>query len=300
MPIQFSRNRNGFAVAKVHYSADPEKDAAWVEREKKGMPEWAWRKEMEMDPSAASGKLVFPELVRWAQHLYVPLHKVVVDAYIPEWWPRYAGFDWGRTNPSAIELCAISPQGTIIFYWEMYREDLKPQEIDAIMKSHPDWERILFVGHDPSMLNMTGFGGGVRSGSGDEEKALAHIFHEMGWPLVPGIRGDDVTFTQELYRAWTDLTNPKIIITHACPNLWHELNNLRHEELNTISINKKNDPERIVPKANHAFHAIKYLLRLNPSPPSLEENRSYLTNDERARLPHRPAKVYDDVLGEYA
>ena len=128
---------------------------------------------------------------------------------------------------------------------------------------------------------------------------MADSFQEMGWPMVPGIRGDDVTFTQEIYKAWTDLDNPRIVITHGCPNLWHELRNLRHEELNTISINKKNEPEKIVPKANHAFHAIKYLLRLNPAPPSLEENRRFLTNDQRAYLPSRPTQPVDDYLGAY-
>lgn len=305
MTIQFRRNRNGFAVATIHYSSDPEKDEAWVARERQGMPDWSWRKEMEMDPSAAAGKLVFPELVKWAPHIYVPLSKVVKGGVIPDWWPRYAGFDWGRRNPSAIELCAVTPDDVLVFYWELYRANLKPHQLDRIMKAHPDWGRIELIGHDPSMVSMTSWGGGVRGE--DEERTLADTFAEFGWPMCPGLRGDDVAFSQELYASWRNLDSPKVVITHACPNLWKELNGLRHEELNVISINKKNDPEQIVKKGNHAFHAIKYIVRLNPSGPDFKESREHMPAEQRVQQYTPPEKrrerdeeFLDEHLGAFA
>ena len=157
--LTVARKKNGFTIARVHYSADPEKaKQEWIAKEKRGMPDWAWRKEFEMDPYAASGKPVFPELPSWTEYIHKPLHHVVKDGIIPSWWPRYAGFDWGGSNPSAFELATISPSGTIIFYWEYYRAKQKPQEINTAIQAHPDWEDLIFVAHDPSMRSMLQWG----------------------------------------------------------------------------------------------------------------------------------------------
>jgi hypothetical protein len=299
--LTIAKNKNGFTIARVHYSADPEKaKQEWIAKEKKGMPDWAWRKEFEMDPYAASGKPVFPELPRWAEYVYKPLHHVVKDGVIPSWWPRYAGFDWGGSNPSAFELATISPTGTIIFYWEYYRAKQKPQEINAAIQAHPDWEDLVFVAHDPSMRTMLQWGGGVGKGDREQIKTLGDMFTEFGWPLVPGRAGDDVAFAQALYKAWQNLEDPKVIITHACPKLWWELNHLRHDELNQSQVMKKNEPERIVQKDNHAFDAIKYLIQTHPAGPDGAEIWDSMTKEQKVKYPKKyrdEEEVYDPYLG---
>ncbi len=306
IPLGFRRNENGFAVWPVHYSMDPAKATPeWKESEQSGMPRWMWRKEYEMDPYASSGAPAFPDISKWQQYIYRPLSDVVPDGIIPEWWPRYAGFDWGRRNPSAVLFCTVRPDGVIIFYWEMYQKNLEPQQIHAKVSLHPDWPKVLkgFVGCDPSMFSMTPRGGGLRgSDKSEDEKALADMFILFGWPMVPGMRGDDITFIQELYKAWSNLDRPRIIITHSCPNFWWELNHLRHDELNTKQINKKNLPEKLVAKDNHAFHAAKYLLRLNPSRPNIDDEWEYLDSEQRAQIKRPPKEEYmdDPYLGALA
>ena len=305
IPLGFRRNKNGFAVFPVHYSMDPEKATPeWAEREKKGMPGWMWRKEYEMDPYAASGKPAFPDLNQWKKHIYLPLDLAVPGGIIPDWWPRYAGFDWGSSNPTALEFATVRPDGVIVFYWELYRKNLTPNEIDATAKAHPDWRKIVFVAHDPSMVSMTPRGGGISAGQKNaEEKALADIFALKGWSMVPGTRGDDVTFVQNLYAAWANLEKPRVIITHSCPNLYWELEHLRHDELNTTQLNKKNVPEKLVDKDNHAFDAIKYLLRMNPQPPTSEDEWDYLSTEEKVQtINPRPREeiIEDPYLGALA
>lgn len=262
------------------------------------MPDWSWRKEFEMDPHAASGKPVFPELRQWEDRIFVPLRRVVKDGIIPDWWPRYAGFDWGRNNPTAFELATITPDGTLIFYWEYYQRDSKPHQTDAICKAHPDWEKITYVVHDPSMESMTAFGGGVRRE--DQEKSLSEIFSQLGWNLIPGRRGDDNAFATSLYRAWESLDNPKIIVTQSCPNLWNELVHLRFDELNTSQIMKRNTPEKIVDKDNHAFDAVKYLVMSHPPGPERKDIWENLTKEERVKSTYKPPQepAYDEIYGE--
>ena len=46
---------NGFVVASLHYSADPDKDDEWKEQASQNMSEERWAREMEIDWNAAGG-----------------------------------------------------------------------------------------------------------------------------------------------------------------------------------------------------------------------------------------------------
>ena len=66
--------KNGFTVARIHYSVDREKSTAeWITKEKKGMSEERWAREMEIDWSAAGGKLVFPFFHQFKDKIVVAL-----------------------------------------------------------------------------------------------------------------------------------------------------------------------------------------------------------------------------------
>src|SRR5919108_776291 len=74
-------NRHGIRVLRLHYSADPEKDAAWAERERAGMTDQArYRQEYEIDFAATLGQRVF------MLHDEATLEKSFL---IPESWTRY-------------------------------------------------------------------------------------------------------------------------------------------------------------------------------------------------------------------
>lgn len=75
--MMFRRTNRGNAVLRVHYSADPRKNAEWVEKEKrKYTRESNWNLEMEIRYDAKKGALVYPEFRE-------DLH-TIPDADIPE------------------------------------------------------------------------------------------------------------------------------------------------------------------------------------------------------------------------
>lgn len=63
MILPYRKNLNNkFAVVRIHYSADPEKDNPdWVAQAKEGMPENGWKREYEIDYTSYAGKIFYPE-----------------------------------------------------------------------------------------------------------------------------------------------------------------------------------------------------------------------------------------------
>jgi len=93
---------NGFVVIRTHYTADPARRGDWRLRESAkygGLRSWRWRKEQEIDPDAAAGRLVFEQ--------YNPDVHVILPFTPPDHWPRWLLFDPGWTNPAALTWVAV-------------------------------------------------------------------------------------------------------------------------------------------------------------------------------------------------
>src|SRR5207237_3621567 len=98
-------SRSGTPIVRLHYSADPERDANWVKAEKrKYTSQGAWDREQEIVHEAGGGELVFAEtLNRYAD-------KIIIrdpSFQMPPFWKTLAGFDHGKTNPTAFLLTRI-------------------------------------------------------------------------------------------------------------------------------------------------------------------------------------------------
>ena len=61
---------------------------------------------------------------------------------------------------------------------------------------------------------------------------------------------------------------------------------------------KKNEPERIVQKDNHAFDAIKYLIQTHPAGPDGAEIWESLTKEQKVKYP-RNHRDEDEFLDPY-
>jgi len=57
--MSLTHNKNTFDTLWLHYSADPEKNKAWAEERKKGIPEELWSQDMELDFSSSSSNRMF-------------------------------------------------------------------------------------------------------------------------------------------------------------------------------------------------------------------------------------------------
>ena len=90
------RNKNGFIIGYLHYSADETKDTAWVDEVKKGYPSLdIWRQEMELDFTKASGRRVYPDFkteFHVSRLLPIPYRSI------------WRGWDFGYHHPACIWL----------------------------------------------------------------------------------------------------------------------------------------------------------------------------------------------------
>jgi hypothetical protein len=85
--------KNGFTVARVHYSLDPLKNTpAWVAMAKQGMTERAWNREYELDYTIFAGKTFFPEFKEYN----------IADCIYQERETLYRSFDYGFHRPACL------------------------------------------------------------------------------------------------------------------------------------------------------------------------------------------------------
>jgi hypothetical protein len=91
--LTVEKNRNGFTIMRLHYTADPKKDLAWAQEMKRGYLTDIWNQEMELDFTKATGKRVFPEFMR-------ELHVREIEPIVNE--TVWRGWDFGYTRPACV------------------------------------------------------------------------------------------------------------------------------------------------------------------------------------------------------
>jgi hypothetical protein len=96
---------NGFAVAQVHYTADPEKrSAAWKAKASRGMPPRGWLREYEINFATPQGEPVFPEFQAGDMVRDV---RVLPGARLLRFW------DFGNVAPVCL-YCQLDPWGRLV------------------------------------------------------------------------------------------------------------------------------------------------------------------------------------------
>ena len=85
---------NGYAILRLHYSADPSRNEAWVKKEKASYPYLElWQQEMELDFISTAGKRVYPEFT-----MVNNLCDLKPERYNEIW----RGWDFGYTHPAVV------------------------------------------------------------------------------------------------------------------------------------------------------------------------------------------------------
>jgi hypothetical protein len=109
--LTLRRTKQGWAVPRVHYAADPALTAETVEalRAKAPTPAY-WRQEMEIVPDALEGQLVYPE--------FSPALHVIDDDQVPPRLTRYMAIDPHPRTPHAMLWAGVDAWGD----WYLYRE----------------------------------------------------------------------------------------------------------------------------------------------------------------------------------
>jgi hypothetical protein len=277
--VRIRRMPDGRSVYRVHYSADPERDAAWVERERnKYSSKGAWDREQEIIHEAGGGERIFAEtLARYEE-------KILIDPYTSNFrpsphWKILGGFDHGKANPTGAIVACIDHDGVIYILGEYYQPGLSPAQHRANLLALNGFSQAE-VYADPSIFYQT------QAQEDGKYKAIAELYADIGIAnLIPAPETHELLGMERILAHWHDLDRReptlKIVCPRekrdisrpifgvhndGCPNLLWELRRTRREELSATQLLVRNPTEKIVDKDNHLRDPLKYLCLALPAP----------------------------------
>lgn len=265
-----TRNKDGHRVIKLHYSADPEKNAAWVEKESAKIPggtsSLMWRREMEIDFGAGSGELVFPEF-------YDMEDEIVCDPFkLNDTYNFFGGFDWGVRNPTSFHVYAEAQDGTCYSVWEYYNVGQTVGAVARAIRECPFYDRLQWIAADPSIWTENqgrkdGFTS-VAAMMNDEDEVGPYIIDK----LMPAHDRSDVGGVAKFKAMWGQVP-AKFKIFRNCVNQINEFKNLKYPERKE----RTNETEKLLDKNNHTWDDAKYFVLSHPAGQVAEERPKFGT-----------------------
>lgn len=285
--LDIYRTKDGFTVARLHYTADPGRATdEWLRKTEKGYPGgragMAWRKEMEIDFTAYSGQLLCYDILTRYRHKIIKEVRFDICNY-------YGSLDWGRNNPASFHVYAVNPQKRIHSAYEIYLRDKSVPDFARLIKAAPQYEGLLWISADPSLWNRN-------QETKEGLRSLEDMFRENGIILTKGKSRDDTIAINELLDRWDrlDVREPTFTISPRCPKQRWEFERLRYKELTTAMIEKSNPYEQLMDKDNHSWDDFKYFISTwlviptvntepKPEPHSLAWDEARYSQDESWR-----------------
>ena len=262
------KTKDGFTVARLHYTADPDKDPAinpaWIENSLKGTPGGRnghlWRKEYEIDFSAYAGQLLCGQIIN--KHRDKIIKHVIAESL----WNFYGSMDWGRNNPASFHVYAVDRQGIIYSIYEIYLRDVSIPDFVSLIKACEWYQLLKWISADPSIWNNN-------QETKDGLRSLNDMFIDEGLTLFKASNRNEELAINELMDRWDklDTQEPGFIISPKCQKQVWEFENLRYQELSTAMLDRVNNKENLVDKDNHSWDDYKYFIstyfsNANPEP----------------------------------
>lgn len=245
------KTKSGLYVAQVHYSADPDKTAAWAQKAALlypgGIDGKQWRAENEIDWYAKSGGRIFED---FSESVHV-----CKRFDIPDHWRVYRGIDYGLRNPTACIWIAVDDDGGIWVYDEYYASGKSVPEHAQVIKGRTGRRRVEFTVIDPATNART-----MAS-----TLSVAEQFAQEGIYVSPGDNRvlDGISMMQELFRVQED-GHPYIHIFNSCTSLIEELKGYRWMMQSQGGYDR--DPrEAPVKKNDHGVDALRYVVMSAPT-----------------------------------
>ena len=133
------------------------------------LPEHLKRAYLDGDWDVLSGRY-FPE---FSQRLHVK-----APFAIPTWWRRFRAMDWGYNDPCCVLWLAVSPEGQIIVYRELYVRQMLSSQVAKKVRELTGGEKMAYTVASPDAWQQRGLPGA----QGD---CIADVFQKNGVPLIP-------------------------------------------------------------------------------------------------------------------
>ena len=264
--LDIYKTNDGFTVARLHYSADPEKILEngdpipeLLEGYIGGKNGSAWRKEMEIDFTAYSGQLLCYAILNQYRD------KIIVDRYVKVSDYKYGSLDWGRNNPASFHVYAVNEDKHIHSAYEVYLRDTSIPDFSALIKQCPYYQDLHWISADPSIWNRN-------QEDLQDLRSINDKFHDQGIVLTRGKSRDDEIAINELLDRWDKLdeSSPRFTISPRCIKQIWEFERLRYKEITTAMIEMLNPHETLIDKDNHSWDDFKYFISKLISIPELK------------------------------
>lgn len=264
--ISTRQTKLGFHVLRVHYSADPDKNPVtpqgkrWLEGAKAGMPEARWRQEHEIDYTALSGQLVFPQ---FDESIHVVPPKLPLDTEKLTVW---MGADPHPRTSDAFVWVAVDKAGELAVVWSWWPDERlivrhAAEGLKLIEEKIPTYYRVMDVAG--KNFNV------------DEEHSVFDAYRDEGIYFFPAKRNRDgsgfdlindvltprryVIGNEEFYR-------PRLTIWGGRGHndkLVSQMKSLRYREWKG-NVTDKDAPEEPEQRARHLVDALLYVLLEEP------------------------------------
>lgn len=132
---------------------------------------------------------------------------------LPEHWRRFRAMDWGYNDPCCVLWFAVTPNGQLLVYRELYLKKTLSSDIAKQVKALSAGERIAYTVASPDAWQQRG----MRAVEGE---SIAEVFAHGGVPLLPA-DNRRVLGWQRIHEelALRDDGRPGLMITESCSNL---------------------------------------------------------------------------------
>lgn len=170
----------------------------------------------------------------------------VVEPYlIPLSWPKFRACDYGYGSKSAVLWFAVSPEGQLVVYRELYTHKVIAKDLADMVLSLEKGEKVRYGMLDSSLWHQRG----------DTGPSLAEVMNGQGcfWRPASRSRGSRVAGKNEIHRRlqvnpYTD--EPSMVFFSTCTNLI--------SELPAIPLDKKNPDDVDTNAEDHGYDALRY------------------------------------------
>lgn len=170
---------------------------------------------------------------------------------IPDYWERFASFDWGFTSPACQLWHAVSPEGRVYTYREMYVRGKDTPWLGQKSVDLTATEKVRYKAGDPSCWDAT------------RGPSIAEVMANNGWAMVQaendrrnGWARVRQYLSYEQNESGQVTREPLWQVFENCTNLIRTLPALVHDE---------HDPEDVDTKGeDHAPDALRYGLMTRP------------------------------------
>lgn len=210
-PLHLQSVRDEFAFIQAKATDNPHLSPAYYSKNLLTLPERLRKAYADGDWELFEGQF-FGE---WRTHLHV-----CRPFKIPHYWKRFTAMDWGYAKPACILWFAVSPEGRVFVYREVYATEKTNAWLGQTAAQLSVGEDISFNLLDPACWDESG---GNASGTG---KCIADDLAEAGWQCVKADNARVNGWSQvRSYLSWQQNADgeytrlPQVVIFENCTNL---------------------------------------------------------------------------------